>query len=43
MKNTILIAVDLSESSELVIKKGVELAIKMEASVILSYVIPIYV
>lgn len=43
MKNTILIAVDLSESSELVIKKGVELAIKMEASVILSSVIPMYV
>ena len=43
MKNQILIAVDLSESSELVIKKGIELAIKMEASVILSSVIPMYV
>jgi len=43
MKNTILIAVDLSESSALVIKKGMELAIKMEASVILSSVIPMYV
>jgi len=43
MKNTILIAVDLSESSASVIKKGMELAIKMEASVILSSVIPIYV
>ena len=43
MKNQILIAVDLSESSDLVIKKGIELAIKMEASVILSSVIPMYV
>jgi len=43
MKNTILIAVDLSESTESVIKKGMELAIKMEASVILSSVIPMYV
>jgi len=43
MKNTILIAVDLSESSASVIKKGMELAIKMKASVILSSVIPIYV
>ena len=43
MKNKILIAVDLSESSELVIKKGIELAIKMEASVILSSVVPMYV
>ena len=43
MKNQILIAVDLSESSELVIKKGMELANKMEASVILSSVVPMYV
>jgi len=43
MKNKILIAVDLSESSDLVIKKGMELAIKMEASVILSSVVPMYV
>ena len=43
MKNQILIAVDLSESSELVIKKGIELAIKMEASIILSSVVPMYV
>lgn len=43
MKNQILIAVDLSESSELVIKKGMELATKMEASVILSSVVPMYV
>ena len=43
MKNKILIAVDLSESSDLVIKKGIELAIKMEASVILSSVVPMYV
>jgi nucleotide-binding universal stress UspA family protein len=43
MKNQILIAVDLSESSNLVIKKGMELATKMEASVILSSVVPMYV
>jgi len=43
MKNQILIAVDLSESSDLVIKRGMELAIKMEASVILSSVVPMYV
>ena len=43
MKNKILIAVDLSESSDLIIKKGIELAIKMEASVILSSVVPMYV
>jgi nucleotide-binding universal stress UspA family protein len=43
MKNQIFIAVDLSESSDLVINKGMELAIKMEATVILSSVVPIYV
>jgi len=43
MKNIILIAVALSESTESVIKKGMELATKMEASVILSSVIPMYV
>jgi len=43
MNNKILIAVDLSESSASVIKKGMELATKMEASVILSSVVPMYV
>jgi len=43
MKNKILIAVDLSESSASVIKKGMELATKMEASVILSSVVTMYV
>jgi len=43
MKNKILIAVDLSESSEAVINKGIELAIKMNASVKLISIVPIYV
>lgn len=43
MKNKILIAVDLSESSAAVINKGIELAIKMNASVKLISIVPIYV
>ena len=43
MKNKVLIAVDLSESTEAVINKGIELAIKMDATVILSSVVTIYV
>ena len=43
MKNKVLIAVDLSESTEAVIKKGIELAIKMDATVILSSVVTMYV
>jgi len=43
MKNKILIAVDLSESSEAVINKGIELAIKMNATVKIISIVPIYV
>ena len=43
MKNKILIAVDLSESSEAVINKGIELAINMNATVKLISIVPIYV
>jgi len=43
MKNKILIAVDLSESAEGVIKKGMEFATKMEASLILSSVVTMYI
>jgi len=43
MKNKVLIAVDLSESTEAVINKGIELAIKMDATVILSSVVTMYV
>jgi nucleotide-binding universal stress UspA family protein len=43
MSNKILIAVDLSEQSASVIEKGIELAIKMEGSVLISSIIPVYV
>lgn len=43
MKNTILIAVDISESTSEVIQKGVEFATKMNASVIIASIIPVYV
>ena len=43
MKNKILIAVDLSESSEAVINKGIELAIKMNSTVKIISIVPIYV
>jgi nucleotide-binding universal stress UspA family protein len=43
MKNKILIAVDLSEQSASIIEKGIELAIKMEGTVLISSIIPVYV
>lgn len=43
MKNKILIAVDLSEQSASIIEKGIELAIKMDGSVLISSIIPVYV
>ena len=43
MKNKILIAVDLSEQSASIIEKGIELAIKMEGSVLICSIIPVYV
>ena len=43
MKNKILIAVDLSEQSLAIIEEGIKLAIKMDGSVIISSIIPVYV
>ena len=43
MKNKILIAVDLSEQSAAIIEKGIELAVKMDGSVLISSIIPVYV
>jgi nucleotide-binding universal stress UspA family protein len=43
MKNKILIAVDLSEKSASIIDKGIELAVKMDGTVLISSVIPVYV
>jgi nucleotide-binding universal stress UspA family protein len=43
MKNKILIAVDLSEQSASIIEKGIELAVKMDGSVLISSIIPVYV
>ena len=43
MKNKVLIAVDLSDQSNEIIQQGIELAIKMNAYVILCAIIPIYV
>ena len=43
MKNKILVAVDLSESSEAVINKGIAFAIKMNATLKIISIVPIYV
>ncbi len=43
MKNKILIAVDLSEQSASIIEKGIELAVKMDGSILISSIIPVYV
>lgn len=43
MKNKILIAVDLSETTADIIKKGIELAGKLEAEVVIASIIPIYI
>ena len=43
MKNKVLIAVDLSDHSNEIIQQRIELAIKMNAYVILCAIIPIYV
>ena len=43
MKNKVLIAVDLSESSVDVINKGISFAVKMDATVLISSIVPIYV
>ena len=43
MKNKILIAVDLSEQSASIIEKGIELAVKMDGSVLINSIIPIYI
>lgn len=43
MKNKILIAVDLSEQSLAIIEEGIKLAIKMDGSVLISSIIPVYV
>jgi len=43
MKNKVLIAVDLSESSVEVISKGITFAIRMDAAVLITSIVPIYV
>ncbi len=43
MKNKVLIAVDLSETSKEVINKGIEFSIRMGASVKIISIVPIYV
>ncbi len=43
MKNKVLIAVDLSEQSGSIIEEGITLAVKMDASVLISSIIPVYV
>ena len=43
MKNKVLIAVDLSETSTEVINKGIEFSIRMGASVKIISIVPIYV
>lgn len=43
MKNKVLIAVDISESTAEVIQKGIEFASKMNASIVIASIIPIYV
>lgn len=43
MKNKVLISVDLSESSVEVINKGIEFAKRMDAAIIITSIVPIYV
>lgn len=43
MKNKVLIAVDISETTAEVIQKGIDFASKMNASIIIVSIIPIYV
>jgi nucleotide-binding universal stress UspA family protein len=43
MKNKIFLAVDLSEQSAAIIHKGIEFAKKMDGSVVINSIIPIYI
>jgi len=43
MKNKVLVAVDLSESSEAIINKGIQFAIKMNATLKIISIVPIFV
>ncbi len=43
MNNKVLIAVDLSEKSAAIIEEGIALAVKMDGSVLISSIIPVYV
>jgi len=43
MKNKVFIAVDLSEQSTTIINKGIEFAKKMDGSIIICTIIPIYI
>jgi nucleotide-binding universal stress UspA family protein len=43
MKNNVFIAVDFSEQSAAIIHKGIEFAKKMDSSVIICTIIPIYI
>ncbi len=43
MKNKVLIAVDISESTAELIQKGIDFASKMNASIVIASIIPIYV
>jgi nucleotide-binding universal stress UspA family protein len=43
MKNKVIIAVDISESTDEVIQKGIDFASKMNASIVIASIVPIYV
>ena len=43
MKSKVFIAVDLSEQSAAIINKGIEFAKKMDATVVIASIIPIYI
>jgi nucleotide-binding universal stress UspA family protein len=43
MKNKILIAVDISETTKEIVQKGIEFASKMNAEITISSIIPVYV
>jgi nucleotide-binding universal stress UspA family protein len=43
MKNKILIAVDLSDQTASIINKGIEFATKLDATVLICSIIPVYV
>lgn len=43
MKNKVIIAVDISETTDEVVQKGIDFASKMNASIVIASIVPIYV